>query len=157
MNRVNTRGRWRGNRDKREDPGKVCCTIFKVFIIRLYLTRGPSLMKLFLLFSLTLCSLLPKCLSSISFSSISLFSPVLSLFPLPLCLSTLFISVPFCFICDGSLHSLSPLSSHPASLCSYLPQVDYRTEDGTANAGSDYEFAEGTLIFKPGETLKGTE
>ncbi|XP_024915798.1 sodium/calcium exchanger 1-like isoform X2 [Cynoglossus semilaevis] len=33
-------------------------------------------------------------------------------------------------------------------------KVDYRTEDGTANAGSDYEFAEGTLMFKPGETLK---
>ncbi|KPP67724.1 hypothetical protein Z043_113652 [Scleropages formosus] len=32
--------------------------------------------------------------------------------------------------------------------------VDYRTEDGTANAGSDYEFAEGTLLFKPGETVK---
>lgn len=33
-------------------------------------------------------------------------------------------------------------------------QVEYRTEDGTANAGSDYEFAEGTLVFKPGETTK---
>ncbi|XP_029381720.1 solute carrier family 8 member 4b isoform X1 [Echeneis naucrates] len=33
-------------------------------------------------------------------------------------------------------------------------KVDYRTEDGTANAGSDYEFAEGTLLFKPGENLK---
>ncbi|XP_047193502.1 solute carrier family 8 member 4b isoform X2 [Scophthalmus maximus] len=33
-------------------------------------------------------------------------------------------------------------------------KVDYRTEDGTANAGSDYEFAEGTLMFKPGENLK---
>ncbi|XP_076851933.1 sodium/calcium exchanger 1-like isoform X2 [Brachyhypopomus gauderio] len=33
-------------------------------------------------------------------------------------------------------------------------KVDYRTEDGTANAGSDYEFAEGTLVFKPGEGLK---
>lgn len=32
--------------------------------------------------------------------------------------------------------------------------MDYRTEDGTANAGSDYEFAEGTLVFKPGETVK---
>lgn len=32
--------------------------------------------------------------------------------------------------------------------------VDYRTEDGTANAGSDYEFTEGTVIFKPGEVLK---
>ncbi|XP_041038011.1 sodium/calcium exchanger 1-like [Carcharodon carcharias] len=29
--------------------------------------------------------------------------------------------------------------------------VDFRTEDGTANAGSDYQFAEGTLVFKPGE------
>lgn len=55
------------------------------------------------------------------------------------------ISVHFCFI-------LTPL---PFSVCYYLPQVDYRTEDGTANAGSDYEFAEGTLLFKPGETLKG--
>uniref|UniRef100_A0AAV2KJU8 Calx-beta domain-containing protein n=1 Tax=Knipowitschia caucasica TaxID=637954 RepID=A0AAV2KJU8_KNICA len=33
-------------------------------------------------------------------------------------------------------------------------KVDYRTEDGTANAGSDYEFAEGTLLFKPEETVK---
>ncbi|XP_015277921.1 PREDICTED: sodium/calcium exchanger 1 isoform X14 [Gekko japonicus] len=32
--------------------------------------------------------------------------------------------------------------------------VDFRTEDGTANAGSDYEFTEGTVIFKPGETEK---
>uniref|UniRef100_A0A3B1K1A6 Solute carrier family 8 member 2b n=1 Tax=Astyanax mexicanus TaxID=7994 RepID=A0A3B1K1A6_ASTMX len=32
--------------------------------------------------------------------------------------------------------------------------VDYRTEDGTANAGSDYEYCEGTLVFKPGETRK---
>ncbi|KAK6477714.1 sodium/calcium exchanger 1-like [Huso huso] len=33
-------------------------------------------------------------------------------------------------------------------------KVDFRTEDGTANAGSDYEFAEGTLVFKAGETRK---
>ncbi|XP_067875210.1 sodium/calcium exchanger 3-like isoform X2 [Heterodontus francisci] len=32
--------------------------------------------------------------------------------------------------------------------------VDYRTEDGSANAGSDYEYSEGTLIFKPGEMTK---
>ncbi|XP_046900128.1 sodium/calcium exchanger 1a isoform X2 [Hypomesus transpacificus] len=32
--------------------------------------------------------------------------------------------------------------------------VEYRTEDGTANAGSDYEFTEGTVVFKPGETEK---
>ncbi|XP_056135819.1 sodium/calcium exchanger 1a isoform X1 [Lampris incognitus] len=32
--------------------------------------------------------------------------------------------------------------------------VEYRTEDGTANAGSDYQFTEGTVVFKPGETEK---
>ncbi|XP_077781608.1 sodium/calcium exchanger 1 isoform X7 [Podarcis muralis] len=32
--------------------------------------------------------------------------------------------------------------------------VDFRTEDGTANAGSDYEFTEGTVVFKPGEMQK---
>ncbi|XP_038623362.1 sodium/calcium exchanger 2 [Tachyglossus aculeatus] len=32
--------------------------------------------------------------------------------------------------------------------------VDYRTEDGSARAGSDYEYSEGTLVFKPGEALK---
>lgn len=32
--------------------------------------------------------------------------------------------------------------------------VDFNTEDGTANAGSDYEAAEGTLVFQPGETHK---
>ncbi|KAJ8366051.1 hypothetical protein SKAU_G00148820 [Synaphobranchus kaupii] len=32
--------------------------------------------------------------------------------------------------------------------------VGFRTEDGTANAGSDYEFTEGTVVFKPGETQK---
>ncbi|MCJ8747626.1 hypothetical protein PDJAM_G00155760 [Pangasius djambal] len=32
--------------------------------------------------------------------------------------------------------------------------VNYRTEDGTANAGSDYRFTEGVIVFKPGETEK---
>ncbi|GAB6024200.1 hypothetical protein CHUAL_008901 [Chamberlinius hualienensis] len=32
--------------------------------------------------------------------------------------------------------------------------VDYKTEDGTANAESDYVYAEGTLTFHPGETHK---
>ncbi|XP_047458473.1 sodium/calcium exchanger 1b isoform X1 [Mugil cephalus] len=32
--------------------------------------------------------------------------------------------------------------------------VEYRTEDGTANAGSDYEFTEGVVVFKPGEAMK---
>ncbi|XP_045175499.1 sodium/calcium exchanger 1-like isoform X2 [Mercenaria mercenaria] len=32
--------------------------------------------------------------------------------------------------------------------------VDFKTEDGTANAGSDYEYTEGTLIFYPNEVHK---
>lgn len=32
--------------------------------------------------------------------------------------------------------------------------VDYRTEDGTAIAGPDYHFAEGSIVFQPGETEK---
>ncbi|MEQ2271558.1 hypothetical protein XENORESO_006034, partial [Xenotaenia resolanae] len=32
--------------------------------------------------------------------------------------------------------------------------VDYCTENGSANAGSDYEFNKGTLVFQPGETRK---
>ncbi|XP_052341452.1 sodium/calcium exchanger 3-like isoform X2 [Oncorhynchus keta] len=32
--------------------------------------------------------------------------------------------------------------------------VDYKTEDGSANAGADYEFTEGTVVFKPGEFIK---
>ncbi|XP_031436039.1 sodium/calcium exchanger 3 isoform X2 [Clupea harengus] len=32
--------------------------------------------------------------------------------------------------------------------------VDYKTEDGSANAGADYEFTEGTVAFKPGEVIK---
>ncbi|XP_063051305.1 sodium/calcium exchanger 1a [Engraulis encrasicolus] len=32
--------------------------------------------------------------------------------------------------------------------------VDYFTEDGTANAGSDYQCTQGTVVFKPGETEK---
>uniref|UniRef100_T1JJH0 Calx-beta domain-containing protein n=1 Tax=Strigamia maritima TaxID=126957 RepID=T1JJH0_STRMM len=33
-------------------------------------------------------------------------------------------------------------------------KVDYKTEDGTANAGSDYVYTEGTLVFRPGDTHK---
>lgn len=111
-----------GERTDRKEriQGKFCCTIFKVFIIRLYLTRGLSLMKL--LFSLTLCSHLPKCLFSISLpsSSISLFFSVLCTLPLPLCLSALFISVHFCFIFDGSFSLPLLPSSHPTSHLSVL-------------------------------------
>ncbi|XP_058238271.1 sodium/calcium exchanger 1a isoform X2 [Hemibagrus wyckioides] len=35
-----------------------------------------------------------------------------------------------------------------------MVSVNYRTEDGTANAGSDYQFTEGVIVFKPGETEK---
>ncbi|XP_035768153.1 sodium/calcium exchanger 2-like [Neolamprologus brichardi] len=47
----------------------------------------------------------------------------------------------FCFCCLGGLGENTFY-------------VDYRTEDGSANAGSDYEYTEGTLVFKPGETCK---
>ena len=32
--------------------------------------------------------------------------------------------------------------------------VDFKTVDGTANAGSDYVFKEDTVVFRSGETLK---
>ncbi|XP_078262385.1 sodium/calcium exchanger 3 isoform X1 [Rhinoraja longicauda] len=37
---------------------------------------------------------------------------------------------------------------------SHTVAVDYKTEDGSANAGADYEFSEGTLVFKASETQK---
>lgn len=73
--------------------------------------------------------------------------PLFSSFPPSISTSPLFSSLRLTF----HLSSLSPSSA------SSVPKVDYRTEDGTANAGSDYEFAEGTLVFKPGETLKGNK
>lgn len=48
---------------------------------------------------------------------------------------------------------LCPLCS-PGGLCENTFYVDYRTEDGSANAGSDYQYSEGTLVFKPGDTRK---
>ncbi|KAK2911934.1 hypothetical protein Q8A67_004067 [Cirrhinus molitorella] len=32
--------------------------------------------------------------------------------------------------------------------------VDYRTENGSASSGADYEYCEGTIVFQPGETRK---
>ncbi|XP_039506049.1 sodium/calcium exchanger 2a isoform X2 [Pimephales promelas] len=32
--------------------------------------------------------------------------------------------------------------------------VDYRTENGSASSGTDYEYCEGTIVFQPGETRK---
>jgi len=42
-------------------------------------------------------------------------------------------------------------------IASTTTYVDYRTEDGTANAGSDFVFTTGTLIFQPGETQRHIE
>lgn len=83
--------RWaEGERTREERKQGACsCSIFKVCIIRLVLTRGPGLMKLFLLFSLTLCSRLPECLS------LSLSPSLLSVPPLP-----------FVFICPFHICSL---------------------------------------------------
>lgn len=32
--------------------------------------------------------------------------------------------------------------------------VDYRTENGSASAGADYDYCEGILVFQPGDTRK---
>lgn len=106
-------------------------------------------MKLFFFFSLTLCPHLPKCLFFAVLLSIAL-SPSVWHSPSPFVFMCPFHICSLVFHLDDSFCSL-PITP----LCSHLLQVDYRTEDGTANAGSDYEFAEGTLLFKPGETLKG--
>ncbi|XP_077400665.1 sodium/calcium exchanger 1-like isoform X1 [Vanacampus margaritifer] len=61
---------------------------------------------------------------------------------------------PALYQCFENCGSLKLTVSRHGGDAGVTVKVDYRTEDGTANAGSDYEFAEGTLLFKPGETLK---
>ncbi|XP_053297519.1 solute carrier family 8 member 4a isoform X8 [Pleuronectes platessa] len=61
---------------------------------------------------------------------------------------------PFHYQCFENCGSLKVSVSRHGGESGCTVKVDYRTEDGTANAGSDYEFAEGTLVFKPGETTK---
>ncbi|XP_029310783.1 LOW QUALITY PROTEIN: solute carrier family 8 member 4b [Cottoperca gobio] len=61
---------------------------------------------------------------------------------------------PVLYQCFENCGSLKLTVSRHGGDSGVTVKVDYRTEDGTANAGSDYEFAEGTLLFKPGETLK---
>ncbi|XP_068257697.1 sodium/calcium exchanger 2 isoform X4 [Nyctibius grandis] len=46
------------------------------------------------------------------------------------------------------------VTCHQGADANHTFYVDYKTEDGSAKAGSDYEYSEGTLIFKPGETQK---
>ncbi|XP_076355472.1 sodium/calcium exchanger 1-like [Tachypleus tridentatus] len=45
--------------------------------------------------------------------------------------------------------TISREGNHSQTVC-----VDFHTEDGTAEAGSDYEPVEGTLVFRPGEVHK---
>ncbi|KAK7143638.1 hypothetical protein R3I93_014717 [Phoxinus phoxinus] len=61
---------------------------------------------------------------------------------------------PFHYQCFENCGSLKLSVTRHGGDSGCTVKVDYRTEDGTANAGSDYEFAEGTLVFKPGETVK---
>ncbi|CAL8377395.1 unnamed protein product [Gadus morhua 'NCC'] len=61
---------------------------------------------------------------------------------------------PALYQCFENCGSLKLSVSRRGGDAGLTVKVDYRTEDGTANAGSDYEFAEGTLVFKPGELLK---
>lgn len=132
--------------------GTFRCSNFKVFI-RLDLTRGLHLMTPLFLFSLTLFFASPQIPSTLSLlpSPHLYICPVFSLF---LCA---YLPSSYLFVSVSSLTALFVPLPHLASLFSLFLslKVDYRTEDGTANAGSDYEFAEGTLLFKPGETFKG--
>lgn len=160
MERVKGAGRWRETRGRRE-------TVLLHHLQSLYRTvcdrRAQFNEAVFLVFSSPPCSppspqMAP---SSTPLLLFLLFLLLPSLLPCTL-RSRLCAYLPFSYLLTSvsslTAHFLSPhppLNSYPISLCSYLSKVDYRTEDGTANAGSDYEFAEGTLLFKPGETLKG--
>uniref|UniRef100_A0A3Q2NZD2 Solute carrier family 8 member 4a n=1 Tax=Fundulus heteroclitus TaxID=8078 RepID=A0A3Q2NZD2_FUNHE len=61
---------------------------------------------------------------------------------------------PSLYQCFENCGSLKLTVSRHGGEAGCTVKVDYRTEDATATAGSDYEFAEGTLVFKPGETTK---
>ena len=50
---------------------------------------------------------------------------------------------------EGAVLAFSVTLSHPSSR---TVTVDYATSDGTAQAGSDYTAASGTLTFNPGDT-----
>ncbi|KAM6960982.1 sodium/calcium exchanger 3 [Aplochiton taeniatus] len=52
--------------------------------------------------------------------------------------------------CGGAILSITRKGGDVAKTI----YVDYKTEDGSANAGADYEFTEGTVVFKPGEVVR---
>lgn len=117
MEWVNKPGRWWEDREKGEDTGKVLL----YYVQSLYYQtvsdqRAQFNEAVFLVLS---HPLFPSPLFFLPSSSTSLFFSVFCVLPLPLYLSSLFVSVHFCFIFDCSF-SLSrwPLSHpHLPSLC----------------------------------------
>lgn len=58
------------------------------------------------------------------------------------------------FTCMESCGSLLVTVVRAGGDVNHTVYVDFKTEDGTAKSGEDYERTEGTLCFKPGETVK---
>ncbi|CAF0807680.1 unnamed protein product [Brachionus calyciflorus] len=61
---------------------------------------------------------------------------------------------PAHYTCFESVGSLELYVTRQGGDLSKTILVDYKTENGSAEANSDYEFTEGTLTFYPGETRK---
>lgn len=61
---------------------------------------------------------------------------------------------PAHYTCFESVGSMELYVGRSGGDLSKTVLVDYRTEDGTAEANTDYEFSEGTLTFYPEETKK---
>jgi Ca2+-binding RTX toxin-like protein len=65
------------------------------------------------------------------------------------------LSVSDVSVTEGDSGSKEAVLTFTLSAASTVPvSIDYRTLDGTALAGEDYQFAQGTLTFAPGETSK---
>lgn len=167
MARVNVAGRWSETRGRREKVllhhlqslYRTECDRRAQFNEAVFLVFSPPspqmallLFLLILLFLLFLLPLLPPPLPCTLPSRLCAYLPFSYLLTCVSSLTAHFLLPPPPRI--SSLPPSLPPASNISALLS-LSKVDYRTEDGTANAGSDYEFAEGTLLFKPGETLKG--
>jgi solute carrier family 8 (sodium/calcium exchanger) len=61
---------------------------------------------------------------------------------------------PAHYTCFESVGNMSLFVSRVGGDASRTVLVDYRTENGSAQASSDYVHSEGTLVFYPGETKK---